>query len=120
MLLERAGVPTVVICSDEFGPLGRAEATVLGAAGLPLVPIPHPLADNGPELVAAKGRAVVDEVAAALTGDAAEVTERYRHTFARLTQRRLDAGRLCLDEACAIDVAAPPIAEVGAGRPGRV
>jgi hypothetical protein len=104
--LERAGVPTAVICSDEFGPLGRAEATVLGAPGLPLVPIPHPLADNDLALVEAKGKAVIDEISAALTDDPEVVTERYRDTFRRLTQRRLEAGRMCLDDVCAIDLAA--------------
>jgi hypothetical protein len=29
------------VCSDEFGPLGRAEAEVLGLPGLPLIAIPH-------------------------------------------------------------------------------
>ena len=98
-------MPTVVICSDEFGPLGRAEAQVLGAPGLPLVPIPHPLADNLPDLVDAKAAAIVDEVVAALTGDAAEVADTNRHRFVRLTQRRLAGGELCLDDACAIDLA---------------
>lgn len=100
-------MPTAVICSDEFGPLGRAEATVLGAPGLALVPIPHPLADNDPGLVVAKGKAIVDEIAAALTDDPDVVTERYRDTFRRLTQRRLEAGRMCLDDVCGIDLATP-------------
>jgi hypothetical protein len=98
-------VPTVVICSDEFGPLGRAEAEVLGAPGLPLVPIPHPLADNGPGLVDAKAAAIVDEVIEALTGEAAAVADAHRNRFVRLTQRRLEGGELCLDDACAIDLA---------------
>lgn len=102
-------MPTVVICSDEFGPLGRAEAEVLGAPGLPLVPIPHPLADNLEPLVEAKAAAIAAEVEQALTGSAAAIAEAHRHRFRRLTQRRLDAGELCLDDACAIDLAlAPP------------
>ena len=100
-------MPTAVICSDEFGPLGRAEASVLGAPGLPLVPIPHPLADNEEALVAAKGKAIVEEISAALTDDPVAITERYRHTFTRLTQRRLEAGRMCLDDVCAVDIGAP-------------
>lgn len=96
------------MCSDEFGPLGRAEAEVLGAAGLPLVPIPHPLADNKPDLVEAKASAIVDEVLAAITGDAAAVADAHRDRFRRLTQRRLEAGELCLDDACAIDLAMAP------------
>ncbi len=100
-------MPTVVICSDEFGPLGRAEAEVLGSPGLPLVPIPHPLADNLKDLVEAKAAAIVDEVEQALTGDADEVAAAHRQRFQRLTQRRLEDGALCLDDACAIDLALP-------------
>lgn len=94
-----------MICSDEFGPLGRAEAQVLGVPGLALVPIPHPLADNHDELVEAKAKAIADEVEHALTAPADEVAERHRDRFVRLTQRRLEAGALCLDDACAIDLA---------------
>jgi hypothetical protein len=98
-------VPTAVICSDEFGPLGRAEAEVLGFPGLPLVPLPHPLAGNRDELVVAKARAVVDEVLEALVADAADLAARHRTLFVRLTQRRLDGGAVCTDEVCAVDLA---------------
>jgi hypothetical protein len=101
-------VPTVVVCSDEFGPLGRAEAQVLGFPGLPLIPLPHPLAGNHDELVVAKGRAVAAEVLEALTTEAAEVAARHRTRFVRLTQRRLDGGAVCTDEVCAIDLALGP------------
>jgi hypothetical protein len=98
-------VPTVVVCSDEFGPLGRAEATVLGLAGLPLVPVPHPLAGNDPDLVASKARGVTEEVVEALTGDPVTLADRHRTRFTRLTQRRLEGGAVCLDEVCAVDLA---------------
>ena len=78
---------------------------MLGVPGLALIPIPHPLADNHDELVDAKAKAVVDEVEHALTAPADEVAERHRDRFVRLTQRRLDQGALCLDDACAIDLA---------------
>ena len=97
-----------MICSDEFGPLGRAEAQVLGAPGLPLVPIPHPLADNSPGLVDAKAAAIVDEVYGALVGDAEVVASAHRDRFVKLTQRRLAGGELCLDDSCAIDFALTP------------
>jgi hypothetical protein len=98
-------VPTVVVCSDEFGPLGRAEARALGLPGLPLVPIPHPLADNRADLVAAKAAGIVDEVVVALTGDASDVAAAHRDRFVRLTQRRLQHGQMCLDDVCAVDLA---------------
>ena len=81
---------------------------MLGAAGLPLVPIPHPLADNGPSLVDAKAAAIVEEVYDALVGDADAVGAAHRDRFAQLTQRRLEGGELCLDDSCAIDFALTP------------
>jgi hypothetical protein len=98
-------VPTVVICSDEFGPLGRAEAQSLGLGGLPLVALPHPLAGNRADLVAAKAVGIVDEVLSALTDDASVVADRHRGRFTRLTQRRLDRGAVCVDDVCAVDLA---------------
>ncbi len=98
-------MPTVVVCSDEFGPLGRAEAQVMGMGGLPLVPVPHPLAGNADALVAAKALAVGAEVLAGLTGDAAELAERHRTRFVRLAERRLEGGAMCIDESCALDLA---------------
>lgn len=103
----------MVICSDEFGPLGRAEAQVLGAPGLPLIAVPHPLADNLPDLVEAKAKAIAEEVIAALTGAATAVADAHRHRFTRLTQRRLAGGAVCLDDVCAIDVALTPEAAPG-------
>ena len=97
-------MPTAVVCSDEFGPLGRAEAEVLGFAGLPLIPLPHPLAGNHDDLVVAKARAVAADVLDALTGDAAALAARHRNRFVRLTQRRLAGGAVCVDEACAVDL----------------
>ena len=98
-------MPTAVVCSDEFGPLGRAEAEVLGFPGLPLLPIPHPLAGNRDDLVVAKARAVAADVLDALTSDASELTARHRTRFVRLTQRRLERGAVCTDEVCAVDLA---------------
>jgi hypothetical protein len=98
-------VPTVVVCSDEFGPLGRAEAQVLGLGGLPLVPVPHPLAGNQSDLVAAKALGIIDEIIEALTTDPVLLADRHRDRFTRLTQRRLAGGAVCIDEVCAIDLA---------------
>jgi len=85
--------------------LGRAEAEVLGYAGLPLIPVPHPLAGNKKELVAAKATGVLDEIVDALTGEAEAVAGRHRTRFTHLTQRRLEHGAVCIDEVCAVDVA---------------
>jgi hypothetical protein len=101
--LEQAGIPTAVVCSDEFAPLARAESQVLGMGALPLVPIPHPLAGNQNGLVAAKARAIAEEVLSALTDPADSIAARYEGRFLSLTERRLDGGAVCVDAACAID-----------------
>ena len=93
------------MCSDEFGPLARAEAQVLGLAALPLVAVPHPLAGNDAGLVAAKARGIAAEVVFALCAGPAELEARYTGQFATLTERRLDGGAVCVDEVCAIDPA---------------
>ncbi len=94
-----------MVCSDEFGPLARAESQVLGMGALPLVPIPHPLAGNGSDLVGAKARAIASDVAGALTDSVEALSMRYEGQFLSLTDRRLDGGAVCIDEVCAIDPA---------------
>ena len=104
-MLETAGIPTAVICSDEFGPLGRAEAQVLGMGALPLLAIPHPLAGNDGALVQAKARAIADEVLQALTDSPATLAARHSGRFLALTERRIAGGAGCIDEACVYDPA---------------
>tara|TARA_Y100000590_G_scaffold463161_1_gene629190 strand:+ start:858 stop:1157 length:300 start_codon:yes stop_codon:yes gene_type:complete len=93
------------VCSDEFGPLARAESRVLGQAALPLIPIPHPLAGNDRELVASKANAIADEVASVLIDSVEELSARYENRFLSLTERRLDGGAVCVDEVCALEPA---------------
>lgn len=92
-----------MICSDEFGPLGRAEAQVLGLGGLPLLPIPHPLAGNDRALVRAKAEAIAAEVLSALTDAPAALAMRHGGRFLALTERRMEGGAVCTDEACVYD-----------------
>lgn len=98
-------MPTALICSDEFGPLGRAEAQVLSLPTLPLIAIPHPLAGNEAGLVQAKAIAIADEVVSALTASAASIDARYAASFLSLTERRLDSGAICIDDVCVVDPA---------------
>ena len=95
----------MVVCSDEFGPLARAESQVLGMGSLPLVPIPHPLAGNESELVGAKARAIVSDVISALTDSVEVLSTRYEGQFLSLTDRRLEGGAVCIDDVCVIDPA---------------
>ena len=78
---------------------------MLGLGRLPLIPVPHPLADNGEDLVKAKARAIADEVAFALTASPEALAERYAGRFLALTERRLAGGAVCVDEVCAVDPA---------------
>lgn len=77
---------------------------MLGFPGLPLVPIPHPLAGNLDDLVAAKARGIVDDIVHVLTIDATALAAQQRTRFTRLTQRRMEGGAVCTDDVCAIDL----------------
>ncbi len=98
-------MPTALVCSDEFAPLGRAEARVRGYGGLPLCAIPHPLAGNAADLVAAKADAVAAAVTEALTTPAATLAARHAERFLALAERRLAGGAVCVDSVCAVDPA---------------
>jgi len=60
--LEKLGIPTATVCSDEFYSLGKAEAQCLGVPGLPIAVVPHPVAKLLPDEVAGLARDVVDEI----------------------------------------------------------
>jgi hypothetical protein len=102
--LERAGVPTALVCSDEFAPLARAESRARGMGSQPLVVIAHPLADNRPDEVARKAAAIVDEIVSVLTEPVATLAARYRSRFLKLAERRIDGSTVCTDEVCVVEV----------------
>jgi hypothetical protein len=102
--LENAGVPTALVCSDEFAPLARAESRARGMGGEPLVVIAHPLADNRRDEVARKAAAIVDEIVSVLTEPAATLAERYRTRFLKIAERRLESSSVCTEEVCVVDV----------------
>ena len=79
---------------------------MLGIDALPLIAIPHPLADNSQELIEAKVQGVVQEIEFALTGAQEDLNHRYAGKFLHLAERRLTGGAVCVDEVCAIDPAA--------------
>lgn len=57
----------MVLGTDEFSSLARAEALARGLPHLPLVTVPHPIGGMEPDSVRAKATLVVDEVIQALT-----------------------------------------------------
>jgi hypothetical protein len=65
--LELMGVPTAVIVSQWFEPLGRMEAESLGLPGLPLLVAPHPVANRPADELIEIGRALASQAIAGLT-----------------------------------------------------
>jgi hypothetical protein len=68
IVLERAGVPAVSICTDAFVLLARAMAGVYGLPDFDFVTIPHPIASLGPAEIETNMREVVSDVVRILTG----------------------------------------------------
>ncbi|HEV8457539.1 MAG TPA: hypothetical protein VGR44_04505 [Methylomirabilota bacterium] len=64
---------TVVLGTDEFYPLARAQALANGLPDLPVVTVPHPIGGIADKAVALKAAPVVAQVAEALTSVAASV-----------------------------------------------
>ncbi|GIX47118.1 MAG: hypothetical protein KatS3mg131_1329 [Candidatus Tectimicrobiota bacterium] len=70
MELEKRGIPTVTLCTDEFLQLGRSEAASLGMPALPLAQVPHPLGGQTREQVLSKAEAALEQVRKLLTAAA--------------------------------------------------
>jgi hypothetical protein len=68
IVLERAGVPTVSICTDAFVVPARAMADVYGMPDFEFVTIPHPIASLSLDQIAANVRPALAEVVRILTG----------------------------------------------------
>ena len=103
VVLEGKGIPSVLLCTDEFAPLARAESVAKGMGGLPLAVIPHPIADNRPNEVRAKAERIADEIVAILTRDANDLDAQYRPLYHRLAETRLARGATCVDDVCIAD-----------------
>lgn len=74
-------MPTACICTDEFAPLGQAEAEALGMSTLPIVTITHPLAGLLPPDVEGRADSVLEEVVHVLTQDRERLAEEYRGKY---------------------------------------
>ena len=103
VFFEDKGIPSVLLCSDEFAPLARAESVAKGMSGLPLAVVPHPVADNSPQEIRVKAQSIADEVIAILTRPAGELAREYRPLYHRLAETRLTRRGACLDDACVVD-----------------
>lgn len=67
LLLEQAGIPAVVICSDAFTVSADAMASLRGTPGYRYVTTPHPVANLTAEGVRSRAAAAVPEIVALLT-----------------------------------------------------
>ena len=68
IVLERAGVPAVSICTDAFVVPARAMAGVYGMPDFEFVTIPHPIANLDPGAIDANVRRAIPDVVRILTG----------------------------------------------------
>ena len=66
-MLEKHGIPTVVMGTQEFETLARIEAKNRGIADLPLALIPHPLGGIHEDEVVRKADLVIEAVVRAVT-----------------------------------------------------
>jgi hypothetical protein len=68
IVLERAGVPAVSICTDAFGAPARAMAGMYGLPDFEPVMIPHPIASLSQAEIDANVRPVIAAVVRILKG----------------------------------------------------
>jgi hypothetical protein len=68
IVLERAGVPAVSICTDAFLVSARAMADVYGVPDFRFVVIPHPIASLSPSQIEVNVKPVIADVVRILTG----------------------------------------------------
>jgi hypothetical protein len=67
LVLEAAGIPAVVVCSDAFGVTADAMASLQGSPGYHYVRIPHPVAPLGAEELRERAVTALPELVATLT-----------------------------------------------------
>jgi hypothetical protein len=79
--MEKRGVPTVMICTDEFHQLGREEAGSLGMPTLPIALVPHPLGGQQPEHIQTKADKALEQVVEMLTTPATRLMQEVLSTL---------------------------------------
>jgi hypothetical protein len=72
ILLERAGVPAVSICTDSFRIPAQAMARVYGFPGYEFVTIPHPIASLDQAQIDTRAHEVLPAVLRIVTGQGAD------------------------------------------------
>ena len=67
--LDRRGVPTAVICTDQFVESARAQAKICGNPDYPFAVVAHPLGSLTAAELQARAEAALPQVLAILTGN---------------------------------------------------
>lgn len=93
--LEKRGIPTATVNSDAFVVLGQMEAVALGVPGLPIVTVPHPMGDVKADEVRRRAEAMIAQLVAVLTGDAAALESEYTDRFISDSDSFARAGMAC-------------------------
>ena len=93
--LEKRGIPTATINSDAFVVLGQMEAVALGLPGLPIVTVPHPMGDVKADEIRARAAAMIPQILAVLTGEAAALESEYTDRFIADSDSFARAGMAC-------------------------
>jgi hypothetical protein len=75
--LERVGVPSVVLVSRSFCPLGQIVARGIGHHALPIIMLPHPIGEADEARIAMKGTEAAAEVVRLLTAASGIVVKEY-------------------------------------------
>ena len=65
---EKAGLPSVTICTDIFEITARSMAQMWGAPAYPITLTQHPIAELNREQLRARAEEMMDEMAGILTG----------------------------------------------------
>ena len=66
--VEKAGIPSVTICTDSFIETSNSMAAMWGASGYPVIFTPHPIADLSDEQLRSHADEIFDTVVTILTG----------------------------------------------------
>ncbi len=68
ILLERAGIPAVSVCTDAFKITANAMARSLGYPGYQYVTVPHPIASRTQQEIDEMARVVLPDIVRILGG----------------------------------------------------
>jgi hypothetical protein len=93
--LEKQGVPTATVNSDEFVRLGQSESRSLGMPGLPLVTVPHPMGDIERETVRERAENATPALVRVLTTPRDELESEYEGKYLEADEELADEELYC-------------------------